>query len=64
MSNVKNGDFTDEKLQQKQKYIENPCYHCYAGASDQCYMMGCKYQFKRWAKDVDSEYIEDYDSEL
>lgn len=37
--------------------IENPCYHCYAGASGQCYMTNCKYQFKDWAKDVEREYI-------
>ena len=37
--------------------IENPCYHCYAGASGQCYMTNCKYQFENWAKDVESEYI-------
>lgn len=37
--------------------IENPCYHCYAGASGQCYMTSCKYQFEAWAKDVESEYV-------
>lgn len=38
--------------------IENPCYHCYAGASGQCYMTNCKYQFESWAKDVESEYVQ------
>lgn len=38
--------------------IENPCYHCYAGASGQCYMTNCKHQFEIWSKDVESEYVE------
>ena len=38
--------------------IENPCYHCYAGASGQCYMTSCKHQFEIWSKDVESEYVE------
>lgn len=41
----------------KNELTENPCYHCYAGASGQCYMTTCKHQFKEWAKDVESEYI-------
>lgn len=24
--------------------IENPCYHCYIGATGRCYMTKCKYQ--------------------
>lgn len=36
---------------------ENPCYHCYTGATGQCYMTNCKYQFESWAKDVEAGYI-------
>lgn len=38
---------------------ENPCYHCYAGASGQCDMTRCKYQHEPWSQDVESIYIED-----
>lgn len=41
----------------KNELIENPCYHCYEGASGQCYMTHCKHQFEEWAKDVESEYV-------
>lgn len=59
-------DYTDTVKFQKKKYkditnngvIENPCYHCYAGASGQCYMTNCKHQFESWAKDVESEYVQ------
>ena len=42
---------------------ENPCYHCYAGASGQCDMTRCKYQHEPWSQDVESRYIEDESEE-
>lgn len=45
------------ELKDNNNIIENPCYHC-AVASGQCYMTNCKYQFEKWAKDIDSKYIQ------
>lgn len=38
--------------------VENPRYHCYEGASGQCYMTNCKYQFEKQSKDVENEYVQ------
>ena len=38
--------------------IENPCYHCYIGATGQCSLTGCKYKLKPWSQDVEHETIE------
>jgi hypothetical protein len=38
---------------------ENPCYHCYIGATGQCYMTRCEYQHEPWSQDVECKYIED-----
>lgn len=38
--------------------IDNPCYHCYTGATGQCYMTKCKYQFEKWGKNVESMTVE------
>ena len=50
--------YSDCELEIKNCMTENPCYHCYAGASGQCYITNCKYQFENWAKDVESEYVQ------
>lgn len=42
---------------------ENPCYHCYIGATGQCYMTRCEYQHESWSQDVECKYIEDDEDE-
>lgn len=37
--------------------IENPCYHCYAGASDQCGMTLCRYKGESWSGDLEAETV-------
>ena len=36
--------------------IDNPCYHCYQGAIDEC--LRCKYINEPWHGDFESETIE------
>ena len=38
--------------------LENPCYHCYAGAIGECSLTGCKHQLKSWSQNVDHKTIE------
>ena len=37
------------------KTIQNPCYHCYAGAVGDC---GCTFRFESWAQDLEAETVE------
>ena len=45
-------------MSMKYKTIDNPCYHCYAGAIGECAMTGCKYLLNSWSRDLESETIE------
>ena len=45
------------------KTVENPCFHCYAGAIGECSMTPCKHQLKPWSKDVETMEIEVDDDE-
>ena len=36
--------------------VENPCFHCYKGASEGC--LGCYRGGKEWSGDLESETIE------
>ena len=38
--------------------IDNPCYHCYAGAIGECQMIGCKYNLKSWSHGLENKTIE------
>lgn len=36
--------------------IDNPCYHCYAGARDMCVSTSCKYAIYPWSGDLFDNY--------
>lgn len=46
-------DMTTEHVE-----IDNPCYHCYAGAIGECQMIGCKYNLKSWSHGLENKTIE------
>lgn len=45
-----------EKKEDDKKLIDNPCYHCYRGAIDEC--IGCKHEYEPWHGDLDADKIE------
>ena len=45
-----------EKKESDKKLIDNPCYHCYRGAIDEC--IGCKHEYEPWHGDLDADKIE------
>lgn len=47
----------EQAKKETESIIDNPCYHCYTGAIGECALASCKYMWKSWSKDLESEYI-------
>ena len=37
------------------KTVDNPCYHCYTRAIDECTLAKCKHRYEEWARNLDEE---------